>query len=142
MVGGPSSELILILTKFAYLKASPEINYPTYKIIQKREFLNFVLYLLYYTNHYKSNNLLYNMKGDYSKIWELADYSPGVMRSREFFRSGGRKRLDKLILKNKEINKVYDSLSEEAREEIKDRMEKINEQFANNVKFYREHFKS
>ena len=58
------------------------------------------------------------MKGDYLKVWKIAQYtpisllSPGAMRD-------PRSRLEEKISKYKELIALYSSLSEEAREEIK-----------------------
>lgn len=104
-------------------------------------FLNFVLYSLYVLNIYKDKKVFFRMKGDYSKIWELAQYVPNVFRARELFYEGDRREhLDQCILNHKGIITLYDSLSKEAREEIKDHMDEINKRFERAVEFYKEKF--
>lgn len=92
-------------------------------------------------NFYKYRNVSSNTKRDYSKIWKLAQYDPSIGLRGVFSTPNKQKQclLDHLS-KHREFNALYDSLSEEAREELKPRMDDLNKKFKDNVEFYRERF--
>jgi len=78
------------------------------------------------------------MKGDYSKILEIAKYDPGVMRSREAFcRDDRQKHLENCTKEHEKFHNLVNSLSVEAREEIGEYAKKIDEKFERNRDFYK-----
>lgn len=96
-----------------------------------------MLYLLYALNIYKDKNVFFHMKGDYSKIWELAQYTSRLLES---WGKDPKAHLENVVLKHRDFNALYDSLSEEASEEIRPNIDKINKSFERSVEFYKERF--
>ena len=93
----------------------------------------------YNLNFYKYKEVFFNMKGDYSKIWRLAQYTPRVLGSWEMIKDP-RGHLEKCISEHREFNRTYDSLNEEAREVLKPLVDDINERFESDIEFYKDKF--
>jgi len=75
---------------------------------------------------------------DYEKIWKLAKYLPKVARSREVWSNDNKqKHLDKCRIKHKGIIYLYNSLGEESKKGIGHLITKLNEEFEENVQFYK-----